>query len=560
MAGKKRNGIILGLALCLCMTIFSHVSALANQEPAFRMDMDSLNLQLGVSGNIVISLINAQGAESLMIDGIEDFDIVSQSQSTSSSIVNGETTHRLDLHYTVMPKTVGQFTLKAYILYNGQYHETNELPVTVSEGSDGGAESARNLFIQTVMSHTEAFEGEKVVVTYELYSRYNIDNFGFTEPIVIDGVLVKEIANNQFNAEYVYIDGKRYVMYEVRQLIIDPIRPGVYTIPSFNFQVNVITDGRGFFRSTTPMFLQTEDKELTIKPLPSIGRPPEFSDIVGELRLDGNYSRVEMNYGESFILNVTASGNCNFDGLRNIINMDIPGVSVFETLRNMTESVENNQYHVQKSFEAIMIPERTGVLDIAPISISYFNPVTEKYEIAEIPGATIEVFGDMPHPSGNIGNMVGAMETLIINQVNYSHENDGYFTLQVKKEWAYGILIGFAALLVISVVLFKVVSNSKKQDHTLKTLFRQLIAANDTNEIYNLFNAMIKHCYKLSLKASSQSMIRSQLPDAGLAEQIADVMSYMEVAKTHEQNQKGHIYLKDKINSIYRMLLQLQKS
>ena len=554
MAGKKLNLIILELVLCLCMAAFFHVPALAAQEPVFRIDINSLNLQKGISANFVISLVNAQGARVLNIEGIEGFNVLSQVQNITNSIINGEVTYRVDLHYTIMPKTAGQYTLKANIQYNDQPHETNALQVSVSEGSDNGKEPARELFIKTVSSNTEFWLGEKIVVTYELYSRYNIENFGFRDSIAIDGVLLKEIPGSQPTAEYVYVEGDRYVKYIAKQLIIDPVKPGICSIPSFNFQVNVITGGgNNFFRSSTTMYLQTEEKSLAVKSLPQEGKPKDFSGVVGELQLDGRYSREEMKYGDSFTLYVTASGNCNLDGLKNIINGEIPGISVYENQKNVTESVVNNQYHVQKAFEAILVPEKTGILEVAPISVSYFNPVTEKYEKAEIPGVTIEVSGDMPQPGNYSGGQPGAVETVTINQVNYVNTDNGYFTINVKKEWLYVVSIWIFVLIILAVILIWAVSNRKKQDPVLKSLYKQLMDSKDINEIYNLFNTMIKHCYKFSLKASSRNTIRSSLTDAGLAEQAADIMDYMESAKAHDE--KGYIYLQNKISGIYRKLL-----
>jgi len=61
---------------------------------------------------------------------------------------------------------------------------------------------------------------------------------------------------------------------------------------------------------------------------------------------------------------------------------------------------------------------------------------------------------------------------------------------------------------------------------------------------------MIKHRYQLSLKASSQKHIQSNLPNADIALQVTDIMDYLESAKAHEE--KGHIYLKEKITAFYR--------
>lgn len=558
MDGKLRKKIILGLVFC--MSVIFCVPALAAQEPVFRLDMDNLNLQKGVSSNLVVSMANAEGAKINSIEGLENFDVISQNSSTSISIAGNESAYREDLYYTVMPKTTGEFTLKAIIQYDGRTYETNVLQVTVGEGSSGEGEAESDLFVKTIISQTDAYLGEKVVVTYELYTRYNIENFGFTDYTAIDGVISKDMPADQLKAEYVYLDGARYAKYEVKQLILDPIKAGTHTIPSFNLQVNVITDDGpggifggpgGLFSRTQPMYLQTEEKELMVKLLPLEGRPNDFSGIIGELQLDGRYSREELNYGDSLSHRITAFGNCNLDALKKIFFGELPGFAVYETQKNSTESIVNNRYHVQKEFEVILVPEKNGTIEIAPVSISYFNPATEKYERAEIPGTVIEVLGDMPQSINNVDGQPAVIETVSINQVNYDTTNDGYFTIQMNKQVLYGVLIGIGVLLVLTALFVWLASSRKKQDETLKSLYKQLTAAKDANEVFGLFNSMIKHCYNLSLKASSQSDVRSSLPNADIAERIMDIMNYMESSEA-----KICSNLKDKIKIVYNIILR----
>jgi len=409
------------------------------------------------------------------------------------------------------------------------------------------------------LSHTDSYLGEKVILTYELYTRFNVDGFGFLENITIDGMLVNEIPSNQLGAEFIFLDGERYIKYEASQFILDPIRAGTYTIPSFNFQVNVVTGDSmgGFFRSSTPVYLQTEGKELTVRPLPSEGRPSDFSGIVGEFRVDGRYSRTELDYGDSFILYATVAGRGNLDGLTSLAGR-INGLTVYEIIRNMTETVEDNQYYVNKEFELILVPERPGTLEIPPISISYFNPVTGRYETAEIPGTLIEVLGDMTHFNNNIGNhsQFSPFETIIINQVNYTDANENYFTIQLRRGTVYGILVGVAVLFVFAAILIWFIKTNKKSDPELKSLYKQLLGAKDINEIYSLFNAMIKHCYNLSLKANSQSIVRNSLPDSRIVAITTEIMDYME--SSNAKDEKGSVHLKEKVINVYKLINQRQ--
>ena len=581
MAASSRRGRKAGLArkcltlaIAVLMAALLSVPALAAGEPEFQISIDNLNLTKGASTTIVVSITNAQDAEVVSIDGIENFDILSQSQSSSTSIVGWDVTVIREIKFIVIPKKEGQFPMKAFIRFDGQVYETNSLDVTVSESPTTGDGAQSELFVDTVISHSEAFLGEKVVIAFELYSRYELESYGFTDYTAIDGVMAREMPVDQLMSEDVYIGGARYEKYVVKQLLLDPIKSGEYTIPSFNIQANVISNADpgasydpfggmfpgfwgggsgGLFRVSTPMYLQTEEKQLTVKPLPMEGKPSDFSGIVGELSLEGSYSREAVDYGDSLTLRATASGSCNLDGLKNITSGRLPGFSVYETQNSVAESIEGNEYNISKGFEAIIVPERIGAVKMPAISISYFDPAAESYKTAEIPGVTIEVTGNMAQTSPGGAAGASGFSTVVVNQVSYSGTDDGYFSLQVKKEYVYGAMIGVVALIFLAIVLYRVISRKKKEDQELKSLYRRLSGAREANEAYDVFCEMIKHCYGLSLKASSQSTVRSSLPDDGLAAKVTDVMRFMESGDARDGN--GLDKLRDKIKDVYKSLI-----
>ncbi|HXK97582.1 MAG TPA: BatD family protein, partial [Limnochordia bacterium] len=457
MAGKLRKVVVLSVvlqAVIICGT--------AQAAPEFRLSMSSLNLQQGVSATMTLSLINAQGADILEVEGLEHFDVVSRSQSTSISIVNASTSHQVDVIYTIIPKDTGQFTLKAKVRYGGTIYESNALQVTVSEVPASDEKAEGDLFIRTVLSKDEIYLGEKVVLTYELYSRYSIESAGFVDYTAIDGVVAKETPRDQLRSEYVYFDGVRYAKYVIKQLIIDPIKAGTVAIPSFNVQVNVISDAfggafGGFFSSSRAMYLRTQARELTVKPLPAEGKPKDFSGIVGTLQLEGSYTKEEVEIGDSLSLLVTASGNVNLDGLKKVFSGSVPGFAVYETQKNSAEFVRDGQYYAQKDFEVIMVPQRPGTVEVAPVTISYFNPETEQYERAEIPGQVIEILGEMPVAvvSGGGSQAAGpaAVETVTVAQVSYLAPDEDALTIRINRETMFWVLIGIGGALSVVLVL-----------------------------------------------------------------------------------------------------------
>ena len=542
MTGNKR--ILCFIVMLLTLPFLLNLPAGAAKDAEFILTIDSLNLQMGVSTNLVLSLVNAQNAKVTEIKGLDDFDVLSSSQSTSTQIINGDMTNKKDLHYIIMPKQTGTFTLQATVEYNGGTFQTNELTVQVSESADVSGEETKDLYVKTAISSSEMVPGQKVVLTYELFSRYNIENFGFLDSITLDGFIANDIPEDQLQAGYVYIGGKKYVKYEARQLVLSAMKPGSFTIPACNFQVNVSTGD--FFSSSRAVYLQTDPLELTVKPLPN--PPTNFSGVIGKLSLDSGYSRQEVNYGDSITLRVTASGNCNLDSLTKIFNDDITGFSVYETQKSTEEGIENNQYHASKEFEIILVPETNGEIAIKPVSITYFDPETGTYEKAEIPGATITVHGEAPVAQIPAQAGTGAVETVRIEQVSYNTGSGEYLTIQLKRDSLVTALWVFGGILALGLAAFLFLLWQKRRSRAVDDLYRKIRKSGDPNEIYNLFNMMVKSLFGISLKADTRDAVCSRLSACGLDAQVLEIQDLLEGRKSREAMDE----VKSKIRSVIK--------
>ena len=81
----------------------------------------------------------------------------------------------------------------------------------------------------------------------------------------------------------------------------------------------------------------TEQKEITVKPLPVEGQPAGFSWVVGKPEIDAEYSAAEVSW-RFCCLKVTVSGNCSLEGLDRIIGDDLPGFTVYQSEKDMRSS------------------------------------------------------------------------------------------------------------------------------------------------------------------------------------------------------------------------------
>lgn len=548
MTGNRIKLIFLILILIVAI-LGSQASVLA-ANPEFRLEIDSLNPQKGMSTNLILSMVNAQGARLLSIEGLENFEILNSGQSTSTHVINGDITHQSDIRYVIMPKNAGQFTLQGTVEYKGTQYWTNKITVNVRESENIDEGEVEDLFIKTIVSDDEIYSGQKVVLSYELYSRYNIEDYGFLDNVEIDGFIISEMPRDELKANYVYIGDKKYVKYEVKQMYLSPIKTGTYTIPEYNFQVNISTGG--FFSSSQPYYLRTESRELTVKSLPQTNKPVDFSGIVGNLEIESEYSRKELPYGDSLTLRVTASGNVDLSLLDKVVKDGIPGFSVFETEKDIEESVVDNKYLARKEYEIILVPEKSGDIEIDPIYISYFDTESESYKQAQIPGTTVTVTGEAPVVQTQQSKGDSAIEKVKIDQIGYIPKNEGYLTIQLKKEYIYISLVILVILSLIAISVFIILKGKKKEDRKLWDMYKRINNSKDEKEIYSIFNDMIKYRFNISLKASSKDAIKTGLGQHEITGTVLEIMDYMETDKN--QPNKDINYLKDSIKKIYKVL------
>lgn len=556
MAGKKFRYCSFMILLIMLTVIFYNKVKVQAAEAQFQITADSTEFTTGVGTNLVVSLINAKGAEVTEVKGLENFEVLSKNQSEMSQVINGVASNQTDINYVIMPKTTGEFTLQASVKYNGNTYQTNELKVKVSQGgSEEKQEKSSDVFLKTKLSEKEIYYGQKLLLSYELYTRYNLENYGFLDNVTIDGFVLKEAPEDKLKSEYVTINNEKYAKYEAKQLYLSPISTGTYTIASYNFQANVSTGG--FFQSSSPVYLQSEAKDIMVKPLPQDNQPVDFSGIVGKLNIEASYDKQELNYGDSLTLHVTASGNCNLDGMSKLIKDNIPGFKVYETLKSSEEGIQDNDYYAKKEFDIILVPDHTGDTTISPIAISYFDPKTQSYEKVEIPGTTIKVSGEIPQM--NSQDQTPTYQTMEISQVSYDNQRDGYITIRFHKRMFYTglVIVGLLSALIATAIILQ--KKGKQKDKTLFKLYKQMMKAKEANEIYTAFNYMMKHSLGISMKASSRDTITQYLIETGdggvaLTGPVMEVMDQIEKVAPDIGMQN----LKNKVKEIYKKLIKVK--
>jgi hypothetical protein len=118
--------------------------------------------------------------------------------------------------------------------------------------------------------------------------------------------------------------------------------------------------------------------DLEIKSLPQANRPDFFQGAIGNLKIETSPNTDHVTVGDPIRLTCSISGTGNFDA------MPAPVLALGEDFKSGPPafSFDGNEKTKQQGaqiFEYIVTPLKAGILEIPPVSFSYFNPELEKY-------------------------------------------------------------------------------------------------------------------------------------------------------------------------------------
>jgi hypothetical protein len=131
---------------------------------------------------------------------------------------------------------------------------------------------------------------------------------------------------------------------------------------------------------------------IHVHPLPSEGRPSNFSGAIGQFKVSGNAQPDSVAVGEPVALRFTVSGEGNFDYVRCPTLTDDPAWKPYVP-QSHTSYLEESHTRASKAFYQSVIPQKNGNLPLPSASFSYFDPTAKQYVTVPIALPTITVTG-----------------------------------------------------------------------------------------------------------------------------------------------------------------------
>jgi hypothetical protein len=330
------------------------------------------------------------------------------SYSSSTQIINGKMTQETSYTYVYYLQAVkeGKYVLApAVYTFKNKTYTTDSLRIEVvgnsaqKQSAQPGSgisdevqnvESAGNdIFVNLSLSRKEVYLGEFIVATVKLFTRVNLSGINEIKFPTFNGFLKTDLVTPPLTSlKQENVNGAIYGTGVVQQFLLYPQVTGDITIDPVQLSV-LIQQKSGqkdpffgdFFATyqTIPRAVASAPLKVKVKPLPGI-QPDDYSGIVGKIDLKAVLSKDSVNVNDAVNFKITLSGTGNLKVAASpVLNLS-PDIEVYDP--KISDDIKNgiNGTSGQKSFEFILIPRHYGDYTIPPITYSYFNSSSGRYE------------------------------------------------------------------------------------------------------------------------------------------------------------------------------------
>lgn len=443
--------------------------------------------------------INAS-AKDLQAPDFKFFEILAgpfESRSSFHQNINGKSTSSVSLTYTftLLPTKTGTFRIPgASITANGEKHTSNSITIKVAEPDktrksqseqDFSANentqrvTSESIFIKTLVSKSEVYEQEAILVTYKLYTLLDVGQFTNVKLPDFNGFLKQEIEQSKHQQlSYEKYKGKNYGSLVLHQTILFPQHSGKINIGDAKFtallrlqnktQVKSIFDD--FFDSYTNVekTLIAPGVNITVKELPAVGKPSSFSGAVGNFSIKSSINTKELKSNEAATLTVEISGVGNMKLLR---NPDIKFPDVFE----LYDPKVNNEFSTStdglkgsKTIEYLFIPRKSGKFEIPSAELSYFDLTDKTYKTLKTPLYNVSVAPGKGSESVVVGGSYKKDVEELAKDIRYIHTDK--LTLEDEKHPIFGTMlfwILFIIPLIVAIILYALLKKHFKANENI---------------------------------------------------------------------------------------------
>lgn len=402
------------LAVCAAAALAAGTSASA---AGLSVTATLNNHRVVLGDQLVLSVtIAGSGTASPRPPLIPDVEIYESGKSQAMTIVGGRVSSTVVLTYVLNPKKSGRYVVPplevagaaptAPIVFNVDPAPREEPAAPAQDPGPPAAPvppyapnpeptpaprpgTTPDAFVTAVLEKNRAFVNEQVTLVVRFFTAVPLLGAPQYDAPKLTGLLSENLgAEGQGTT---VIGGRAYNYSELKSALF-PVQAGRATIGPAVVTVTLprpgAATGDDFFDRFFSMpaaegrRLHTDPLTLQADPLPP-GAPEDFSGIVGALTVEASVDRLTLKAGEAATLTVVVSGVGNVKSLPEPKRPDLPSARFFESESSVKLESIGDKVGGSKTFKMVLVPRVSGLLEIPPVSVSFFDPAKRAYARAQ---------------------------------------------------------------------------------------------------------------------------------------------------------------------------------
>ena len=379
----KQTGRPLLLSLLLLL-----LTASPAVQAAVEASVDRRDILLGDTLQLVISATeDDEDLSSINLDALQqDFQVLSRSTRSNTSIVNGRRTHNRQLQMEITPLRTGQLQIPPFVVGSKR---TEAILVRVSDAPQVAPGEASVLFEATVDRDSVYVQGQ-VLLTLRLQQAINLDERSISELTLPDAFVVP-LEQKSFQRR---VNGRPWLVHEVRYAIF-PEQSGVLEIPAQSFSARESTPRRSLFDNNRGRLLRLRSEPLQIEVLP---QPANFAGPnwlpARNLVVEEEWSTDtdQLRAGESVTRTIRLRGE-GVQGaqLPPVLFTPMEGIKHYPDQPSISDDEISSGLLGSRRDSVAIVPTRAGSIEIPAVEIPWWDTETGTLRTAVVPARTLQV-------------------------------------------------------------------------------------------------------------------------------------------------------------------------
>jgi tetratricopeptide (TPR) repeat protein len=389
-AHRERRRLVLPAlaALVVAATALAPSPARAD-DVEVRATVDRNRVRVGDQFTLTIEIDGTQHASAPPLGNLGAFQAQYVGPLTQMRSVNGSVSLSVSHRYMVSALRQGRQQLGPFrVAVGGKTYDTDPITIDVVAANartddDSGPAPNKEISLRVETPKQSAYVGEQLPLTIKLLvGNARVDDLEYPQ-IASDGVVVDKLTEPKQHDEI--LNGRRYRVLEFTTTLT-PLKPGRLTLGPITMGMSVVESRRNrrgedplfsqffSFPQRRPLEVHARPLMLDIKPLPSEGRPANFSGAVGRFSFRASASPTEVTAGDPVTVHMEVRGHGNLG------TMEPPRMRADDRFRTydpipLKDKVGPGTW----AADQVVIPKDPKVHELPPVAFNFFDPVSGRY-------------------------------------------------------------------------------------------------------------------------------------------------------------------------------------